>query len=74
MISNFGLNILLSKYFGILGCAIATVFSVYLLAFIQLHITIKQLGVKYSQYINFKALGFILGISLLLIGFVNCVW
>lgn len=68
MIANFGLNIVLSKNFGIIGCAIATVFSVYLLAFFQLHMTIKQLGVRYNQYINFKALGLIIGISFLVIG------
>ncbi len=68
IVINIVLNLVLSHYFGIYGCAIATIFSVYVLAFMQLHIVIKQLGVRYIDYIDFPKLFIILGISTLVIG------
>lgn len=68
IILNISLNLILAKYFGILGCAFATIFSVYVLAFMQLHIVIRQLGVGYLDYIDIPALLKILFISLVVIG------
>lgn len=68
VIFNIGLNLILSKYFGIIGCAIATIFSVYILAFMQMHITIRKLNVTYSEYINTKLLLTVLISSILFIG------
>ena len=65
---NIILNLVLSKFFGIFGCAFATIFSVYILAFMQLHITIKKLNVSYSDYIDFKLIFKVLVASLTLIG------
>ncbi|HMN31989.1 MAG: oligosaccharide flippase family protein [Chitinophagaceae bacterium] len=67
MIMNIILNIFLSKTLGILGCAIATISSVYILSFMQLHLTIKSLKVTYNQYIDFKSLFKILVITLVAI-------
>ncbi|KXK44194.1 MAG: hypothetical protein UZ11_BCD004000157 [Bacteroidetes bacterium OLB11] len=55
------------KTLGILGCAIATISSVYILSFMQLHLTIKSLKVTYNQYIDFKSLFKILVITLVAI-------
>jgi O-antigen/teichoic acid export membrane protein len=68
VIFNISLNLVLSKSFGILGCAIATIFSVYVLAFMQLHIVIRQLNVSYKDYIEIDKLLKILGVSVLIIG------
>lgn len=68
MISNVVLNIILSKFLGILGCAVATIASVYILAFLQMHITIRELGVRYKDYLNIPDLLKIIFFSALLIG------
>ena len=68
MISNVSLNLILSKYYGILGCAVATVFSVYILAFMQLHIVIRELKVTYNDYIDIPKLLKILLASILFTG------
>lgn len=71
VISNIVLNLTLSIWLGIVGCAIATIGSVYILAFMQLHITIKQLKVRYQDYIDFIKLFKILFISVVVIGLVK---
>ena len=63
MLINVSLNLVLSEYWGIIGCAIATIASVYFLAGIQLHFTIKQLNVPYRDYIDIGALLQILALS-----------
>lgn len=68
IVCNISLNLILSKSFGILGCAVATIFSVYILAFMQLHIVIRQLKVAYKDYIEVDKLLKIVGISVLIIG------
>lgn len=68
MISNVILNLILSKFLGILGCAVATIASVYILAFLQMHITIRKLRVSYSDYINIPDLLKIIFISAFFIG------
>ncbi len=65
MFLNIILNIVLSKTFGILGCAVATIASVYVLSFMQLHLTIKSLHVHYKQYIDFISLLKIIAITLI---------
>lgn len=65
---NISLNLILSRYFGIIGCAVATIFSVYVLAFMQLHIVIKQLNVTYADYIDVSKLLKIIFISVTVIG------
>lgn len=67
LLVNLSSNIILMRYFDILGSAIATALSVFVLAWMQLHITIKQLKVKYSDYINLKILAKITCISALAI-------
>lgn len=56
MILNIGLNLWLSGLWGIVGCALATIISVYILAGMQLHFTVRQLNVRYAEYIDMKAL------------------
>ena len=68
LISNVSLNLILSHYYGIYGCAVATILSVFILAFMQLHLTIRELHVSYSQYIDVRALSIILLSSVLYIG------
>ncbi|QLH47038.1 MAG: polysaccharide biosynthesis C-terminal domain-containing protein [Bacteroidota bacterium] len=54
MVSNIVLNILLSSWFGVVGCALATIVSVYLLVGLQLQFTIRKLQVNWSDYIDLK--------------------
>ncbi|MCC7030120.1 MAG: oligosaccharide flippase family protein [Chitinophagaceae bacterium] len=68
IIVNIVLNLLLSEYLGILGCAVATIISVYVLAFMQLHITVRQLKVRYSDYIDSVRLFKIVAVSTIVIG------
>lgn len=68
VVSNVLLNLVLSNLFGIIGCAFATIFSVYILAFLQMHITIRQLALNYADYIDFKLLLIILISSTTIIG------
>ena len=68
VVSNVLLNLVLSNLFGIIGCAFATIFSVYILAFLQMHITIKQLQLKYLEYIDLKLLLIVLTSSITVIG------
>jgi len=68
VVSNILLNLVLSNIFGILGCAFATIFSVYILAFLQMHITIKQLQLRYTDYIDLKLLIIIMFSSVIVIG------
>jgi O-antigen/teichoic acid export membrane protein len=56
MVLNIGLNLWLSGIWGIVGCALATIVSVYILAGMQLHFTVRQLNVRYTEYIDIKAL------------------
>lgn len=63
LVTNISLNIALSYSFGILGCAAATIFSVFLLAGLQLYLTIRELKVSITDYIDFAGLGKILLIS-----------
>lgn len=67
MVSNIVLNILLSSWFGVVGCALATIVSVYLLAGLQLHFTIRKLQVNWSDYIDLKKLFQIVLLSILVI-------
>lgn len=67
LLVNLSSNFILMRYFDILGSAIATALSVLILAWMQLHITIKQLQVKYSDYINLITLAKITSISALAI-------
>lgn len=68
LILNISLNLILSKYFGILGCAVATIFSLYVAGVMQVHIVIRQLKVTYADYIDLKKLLKILAISTVVIG------
>lgn len=63
MVLNIGLNLWLSGIWGIVGCALATIVSVYILAGMQLHFTVRQLNVRYTEYIDIKALAQILFFS-----------
>lgn len=63
MALNIGLNLWLSGIWGIIGCAMATIISVYILAGLQLHFTVQQLKVRYSDYIDTKSLFQILLLS-----------
>lgn len=56
MVLNIGLNLWLSGIWGIIGCAMATIVSVYILAGLQLHFTVRQLKVNYTDYIDAKSL------------------
>lgn len=68
LVLNVVLNVSLSFSLGIIGCALATIISVVVLAFMQLHITIKELAVKYIDFIDFSGLLKILIICILWIG------
>ncbi|HPI55338.1 MAG TPA: oligosaccharide flippase family protein, partial [Chitinophagaceae bacterium] len=64
LVTNISLNIGLSYSFGILGCAAATIFSVLILATLQLFLTIRELKVTINDYIDFAGLAKILIISI----------
>lgn len=52
MLSNISLNYILIQNFKIIGCAIATAASVYILAFLQLYFTSKFLKVSIFDYLD----------------------
>lgn len=64
IVLNISLNLWLSGIWGIIGCAMATIISVYVLAGLQLHFTIQQLKVPYAEFIDLPKLALILGLSL----------
>jgi O-antigen/teichoic acid export membrane protein len=54
--SNLALNVSLIGPLGVQGCAIASVVSLGLLSWLQLHITIRKLNVKYTDYLDLRRL------------------
>jgi O-antigen/teichoic acid export membrane protein len=71
VLANLVLNILLSKWYGVMGCALGTIVSVYLLAFIQVYFTVRELGVRVSDYVDWKKLILIVLISAVFIAAVK---
>ncbi len=71
LVLNVVLNLSLSFSFGIIGCALATIISVLVLAMLQLHLTIKELGVKYIDFIDVALLAKILAICTVWIGVIK---
>lgn len=67
LIVNISLNLLLSNILGIVGCAIATVVSVYVLAYIQTYYTVKQLKTSFLNYVDLGKLCKMLALSILMI-------
>lgn len=64
VVSNFILNLVLSHYFGVMGCALATISSVYILALVQLVLTTRELRVSFGSYFDGKKMLAILLMSI----------
>lgn len=62
---NIGLNYVLITLYGIEGAAIASILSFYLLSFILLRFTSKELSVRMVDFLNFKKMLQLIFISLI---------
>jgi O-antigen/teichoic acid export membrane protein len=56
IVANLFLNVSLIGPLGVQGCAIASVLSLGLLSWLQLHITIRQINAKYTEYLDLRKL------------------